>query len=929
MYKRLLIFILFIHYNLLLSQVQFSRGNSIYKNGRSHYSGVAGGFTDLDGDFMDDLIVLDKSRILEVGINNGVKQEIKWLNKLVASATAEYSIVAIDIENDGIKEIISAGPYTDTKIFSIKNETLQIRQNITNSIYAQAANIVDINNDGYLDYFVCHDEGNNSILINDKKGSFIKSNLINFNTLPPSDNSGNYGSEWADVDNDGDLDLYIAKCKFGVKDEEDPRRHNMLFINDNGLFKNEAELRGLKDKGQSWTGSFADYDNDGDSDCLVTNHDRSHVLYDNDGKGYFKENTHGINFGKSFAFQSFWQDMDNNGFLDLLIFGDDVTEIHYNTNGKSFIKSSLPFSQTVINSASIGDINNDGFWDIAAYYGEGINLPSTQQDELFINNKNNNNYIKIALKGILSNTSGIGAKIISFGSWGKQLREVHSGVSYGISNSLNQIIGLGKETKLDSLMIVWPSGKVDKYYNLASNQFVIATEGRCLKPLATVNPQKTFLCSNDSVSIKLSTNLSNIKWNNGAIGNEIFVKKAGKYYAQSKSPDGCFTQSNVIYIQDGNNEKLLNSYKDSLFVCEPIQLVTNNKFSNLKWSTSDTSKTIVVSNSSKISISALNGCLEKVYDSLVVTVINTNLTPKDLYINKNQDTSLIAQGEEITWYDEKGKLIQTGNILKLKNVENSTKYFATNKVSKGIKTYSIGENNIPTTGNIYSSDIIDAGLYLNIFKASKILSLDVGSDKEGIRRFLIINEAGDTIFKKDFMIKALPSQSLTINASLPPGINYQFKTDEKINKANLGFNGPRLTRIQESTNYPYDIEGIMEIPSSYRGANGYYYFFNIKIADEGTTCISDKVPFNIFVDKTNILEEDPTSLKIYPNPASNQLNIKSNFDDVLLAYNAVGQLVFRRNVVKGINTFNIDLPRGFYKLKLQSHSHISRKIVIQ
>lgn len=140
-------------------------------------------------------------------------------------------------------------------------------------------------------------------------------NIIDWNTVPPSDNSGNYGSEWADIDNDGDMDLYIAKCKFGVTDFEDPRRHNMLFMNQgNGVFANEAEARGMKHKGQSWTGSFADYDNDGDQDCLITNHDVPHALMRNDGKGNFTEHVLNIPLDATFAFQSLWADFDNNGF---------------------------------------------------------------------------------------------------------------------------------------------------------------------------------------------------------------------------------------------------------------------------------------------------------------------------------------------------------------------------------------------------------------------------------------------------------------------------------------------------------------------------------------------------------------------------------------------------------------------------------------
>jgi len=43
--------------------------------------------------------------------------------------------------------------------------------------------------------------------------------------------SGNYGTTWTDFDNDGDLDLYITKCRQGVNSASDPRRWNRLFVN--------------------------------------------------------------------------------------------------------------------------------------------------------------------------------------------------------------------------------------------------------------------------------------------------------------------------------------------------------------------------------------------------------------------------------------------------------------------------------------------------------------------------------------------------------------------------------------------------------------------------------------------------------------------------------------------------------------------------
>jgi hypothetical protein len=106
--------------------------------------------------------------------------------------------------------------------------------------------------------------------------------------------SGNYGSVWTDYDGDGDLDLFVAKCRQASQTTTDLRRKDRLFENvGNGNFIDRAGDRGIENTvyNQTWTSSFGDIDNDGDFDLLLTYHDIASKIFENDGNGNFTDIT--------------------------------------------------------------------------------------------------------------------------------------------------------------------------------------------------------------------------------------------------------------------------------------------------------------------------------------------------------------------------------------------------------------------------------------------------------------------------------------------------------------------------------------------------------------------------------------------------------------------------------------------------------------
>src|SRR5205809_1994776 len=119
------------------------------------------------------------------------------------------------------------------------------------------------------------------------------------------------GAAWADVDGDGDLDLYLPR-------DPDPAQ---LWINDGtGQFTEEGGARGVDNLGAGGLGAvFADYDNDGDEDLYVANEGPDR-LYRNDGTGHFVDvaDQAGV-AGTTHDVSASWGDYDDDGYLDLYV----------------------------------------------------------------------------------------------------------------------------------------------------------------------------------------------------------------------------------------------------------------------------------------------------------------------------------------------------------------------------------------------------------------------------------------------------------------------------------------------------------------------------------------------------------------------------------------------------------------------------------
>lgn len=912
-------------------------------------SGVAIAIADINNDGMDDIIRLDSTYILQVEYQkiNGQKFASYKFGEVTVADFGEWAITVGDVNNDGFNDIMTGGLYNQIKLLTYNPSTFGLDLSImpNSGIFLQGANFADINNDGWVDYFGCHDDGPSRIWENDGAGNFALNNdWINFIVDPSSDNSGNYGSVWTDFDNDHDLDLYIAKCRQGVNDATDARRINILFENDgNGGYTETAEKHGLKIGHQSWTADFQDIDNDGDFDCFITNHDYKCQILENDGAGNFTDITEqtGIDISGNFL-QGIMRDFDNDGFVDIITSGP----CHYfkNNGNKTFSPAPNQFTITNPNSLVVGDLNQDGFIDVYATYPNGINQMSNKPDKLFINQgMANHNYLAVNLEGIQSNKKGIGARIEIHGSWGIQVREVRAGESYGISTSLTQHFGIGTSTEIEYLMVRWPSGIVDVIQNPGINQFLTVVENTsCQNSQIQLGVSgNTILCPGESVQISAPAGYSYF-WNNGSNQQFITADGPGNFSAILIDVNGCVSTSNVINIQYAPNETPTLSLNGSTNLCDGETVtISSSQANSYTWNTGETSQSIEVGISGEYQVVIEGTCEDWTSEPVTIEVFDVGAIPmvENDTIFAPGNAVLTASGANPTWYETEDSMapLGTGNSFETPFIEETTTFFVSNNLGYGGGSYSTG---MPEhQGSEYGTPFHNGELHFDVGTDLIIKRVVVFTDTYGERKIQLKNALGDVLQEKLVDIQT-DSTTLELDFDLSTGQNYVLTTDGDFNLTSIGQSSPRFKRSNDGVTYPYSIDNVINIHGSDVGSGFYYYFYAWEIEVKPTiVCPSERVPVQAVMEFSYVLDHDQLIFfEVFPNPnngifsvaVESKLNGAATFQIIdvfgkVLDIHETKLLKYQTNHQQ----FDLsDLPKGVYYLSLKKENNLAQKKLV-
>ena len=428
---------------------------------------------DYDGDGNLDLYITEGSKmgglakrdLLFHGNGDGTFTYVSDVAGMVTSVDRGRQGFWLDYNNDGKLDLFVKNSFDINRLyqnngdgtFALVDHAAGLDQASLGTDTGSTCSFADYDNDGFIDAFFTGDgemgiNNTDALYRNRGDGTYVEvTDAAGIIRYPYG-----HGIAWGDYNNDGFLDLYVAR----VGSRTDTPQARLYRNNGDGTFTDVTAQTGLLSSANTYGAVWGDYDNDGYLDLFVTNSGdndlgpgNNNFLYHNNGDGTFTDRAaaEGVELEDNTSTHkgAAWTDYDNDGFLDLIV--------------------------------------KDG---VGGESGDSPNVLGLHR--LFRNVGNGNHYIKVTLTGVQSNLRGIGARATATYAGGIAFRENNGGGGGENASQGSEPLhfGIGSATTA-TVEVDWPSGIVDRVNSVHGNSTINVVEGSTGLPWVTTQPRDT------------------------------------------------------------------------------------------------------------------------------------------------------------------------------------------------------------------------------------------------------------------------------------------------------------------------------------------------------------------------------------------------------------------------------------------------------